>query len=91
MRCAPRSGVILVCLFVAALTAAFVAERSGDAERGKALYDSRCTACHSLDHSRIGPAHRGVFGRHVAQVPGFEYSAALRHSKVVWNARSLDR
>jgi cytochrome c len=55
------------------------------------LYESRCTACHSLDHSRIGPAHRGVFGRHAAQVAGFDYSPALRRTKVIWTARSLDR
>jgi cytochrome c len=74
-----------------ALTTAQGAGREGDAERGKALYDSRCTACHSLDHSRIGPAHRGVFGRHVAQAAGFDYSRALRRSHVVWNAKSLER
>jgi cytochrome c len=32
-----------------------------------------------------------VFGRRVAQVAGFDYSPALRHSHVVWNATSLDR
>lgn len=64
---------------------------AGDSARGKALYESRCTACHSLDHSRIGPAHRGVFGRHVAQVGGFDYSAALQRSSVIWTAQSLDR
>ena len=51
---------------------------TGDALRGKAIYESRCTACHSLDHSRIGPSHRGVFGRHAAWVPDFDYSPALR-------------
>jgi cytochrome c len=64
---------------------------AGDATRGNALYESRCTACHSLDHSRIGPAHRGVYGRHVATVAGFDYSSALRNSHVIWDARSLNR
>jgi cytochrome c len=27
----------------------------------------------------------------VAQVPGFDYSPALRHAKVIWTARALDR
>lgn len=65
--------------------------RVGSVARGKELYQSRCTACHSLDHSRIGPAHRGVFGRHAGQVAGFDYSEALRNARVTWNARSLDR
>jgi cytochrome c len=32
-----------------------------------------------------------VFGRHIGQVAGFDYSPALRRSRVVWNAKSLDR
>jgi cytochrome c len=71
--------------------AALGARLVGNAEHGQAIYESRCTACHSLDHSRIGPAHRGVFGRHVASVAGFDYSPALRKSDVVWNAKTLDR
>jgi len=63
----------------------------GHVARGKELYESRCTACHSLDHSRIGPAHRGVFGRRAGQVAGFEYSSALRGARVTWTASSLDR
>lgn len=62
----------------------------GDPFRGHALYQSRCTACHSLDHSRIGPAHRGVFDRLAASVPGFDYSPALKHSGVRWTAANLN-
>ena len=91
MRHAAPCGVAIVCVVAVTVTTALGAEREGDAQRGKALYDSRCTSCHSLDHSRIGPAHRGVFGRHAGQVVGFEYSPALRRSHVVWNARALDR
>jgi cytochrome c len=63
----------------------------GDPVRGEALYQSRCTACHSLDHSRIGPAHRGVFDRIAASVAGFDYSPALKHSGVRWTAANLNR
>ena len=82
-------GALYAALFVT--TAHSGAVVAGDSARGKALYESRCTACHSLDHSRIGPAHRGVFGRHVAQVGGFDYSLALKRSSVIWTAQSLDR
>ena len=64
---------------------------TGDAVRGHALYQSRCTACHSLDHSRIGPAHRGVFDRVAGSVPGFDYSPALKDSGVRWTAANLNR
>ena len=63
----------------------------GDPVRGHELYQSRCTACHSLDHSRIGPAHRGVFDRRAASVPGFDYSPALKESGVRWTAANLNR
>ena len=64
---------------------------TGDPVRGHALYQSRCTACHSLDQSRIGPAHRGVFDRVAASVPGFDYSPALKRSGVRWTEANLDR
>jgi cytochrome c len=85
------SAVCAFCISAVAFTTARGGSFDADAQRGKALYDSRCTSCHSLDHSRIGPAHRGVFGRHIGQVAGFDYSPALRRSRVVWNAKSLDR
>lgn len=64
---------------------------AGDAEAGKALYQARCTACHSLDFNGVGPAHRGVFGRRAAQAPGYAYSDALKAAGTVWDEASLDR
>ncbi|MGH6780656.1 MAG: c-type cytochrome [Sphingomonadaceae bacterium] len=63
----------------------------GDIGRGATLYQAKCGACHSLDANRIGPAHRGVFGRRAGAAPGFAYSPALRASGIVWNAATLDR
>ncbi len=59
--------------------------------RGQALYESRCTGCHSVDANRVGPAHAGVFGRKAGGVKGYDYSPALAKSKLVWNAKTLDR
>lgn len=70
--------------------AACVSAQAADAGRGKTLYESRCIACHSIDHDRIGPRHRGLIGRKAGSVAGFEYSPALRASKIVWNASTLD-
>lgn len=64
---------------------------AADADSGRALYQARCTACHSLDYNGVGPAHRGVFGRSAARAPGFAYSDALKASHLVWNEDSLDR
>ena len=69
----------------------FAPARAADAERGKELYESRCIGCHSIDANRVGPAHRGVYGRKAGAVPDYDYSPALKRSKIVWNAKTLDR
>ena len=64
---------------------------AGDAQRGKQLYESRCIACHSIDENRVGPAHKGVFGRRAGRAKGYDYSPALKASRLVWNEKNLDR
>jgi cytochrome c len=81
-----------VRLLLTAACAAFAVQAvAADAARGKQLYESRCIACHSIDDNRVGPAHKGVFGRRAGAVNGYDYSAAVKKSKVVWNERTLDR
>jgi len=74
--------------------AAFVhtlpAQASGDPARGKRIYE-RCQGCHSIDRDRTGPRHRGLVGRRAGSVPGFTYSKAMRRSKIVWTAQTLDQ
>jgi cytochrome c len=84
IRCKAFAAALLAALTLPALAA-------GDADAGRALYQARCTACHSLDYNGVGPAHRGVFGRAAAQAPGFAYSEALKSAHVVWNEETLDR
>ena len=62
-----------------------------DAGRGAKLYEQKCTGCHSIDANRIGPAHRGVYGRKAGSAPGFAYSPGLKSSKIVWTEPTLNR
>jgi cytochrome c len=62
----------------------------GDPQVGKELYEQKCTGCHAVDANRIGPAHRGVFGRKAGSASGFSYSSALQKSSVVWTERTLN-
>ncbi|MHB1174315.1 MAG: c-type cytochrome [Sulfuriferula sp.] len=80
------------CILIGALalSVAAPAGAAADARRGKQIYN-RCLACHALAYDRVGPRHCGLFGRRAASVSGFGYSAAMRHSKIVWNARTLDQ
>jgi len=82
---APNAAVFLLALSVCGTA------QAGDASQGKQLYEARCGGCHSLDQDRIGPRHRGVVGRKAGAVAGFEYSAALRASRIVWSSKTLDR
>ena len=62
-----------------------------DVSAGQALYQSKCTGCHSVDADRIGPRHRNVVGRKVASVPGYDYSPALKKLGGVWTPARLDQ
>ena len=64
---------------------------SGDPARGKALFEKRCTGCHSLDQDKEGPHLRGVYMRPAASLSGFTYSDALKASRITWDDESLDR
>lgn len=79
----------LACALATAVQASF--SFAADAARGRQLYESRCIGCHSIEENRAGPAHKGVFGRKAGGAPGYDYSPALKASKIVWNERTLDR
>ena len=82
--------VVALMAFPPAASKAEAAPLPGDAGRGAGLYEARCGACHSLDANRVGPAHRGVYGRRAGAAPGFAYSPALKASGLVWTAGNLD-
>jgi cytochrome c len=63
----------------------------GDAVRGKAVFEKRCTGCHAMDVDREGPRLAGVYGRKAGGVAGFTYSAALKNFGVTWNDATLER
>lgn len=60
-----------------------------DAVRGEQVY-GRCLACHALAYDRVGPRHCGLFGRLAGSLPGFPYSAAMKHARIVWDEKTLD-
>ena len=63
---------------------------AADARKGEEIY-SRCLACHALEYDRVGPRHCGLLGRRAGTIPGFQYSEAMRRSRLTWNAKTLDR
>lgn len=63
----------------------------GDAKRGMIVFQRRCTGCHALDGDREGPRLAGVFGRKAGSVAGFDYSAGLKNSNIIWNEATLEK
>ena len=63
---------------------------TGDPQAGEAIYP-RCAACHALAYDRVGPRHCGVIGRPAGSVARFEYSPAMKRSKLTWTRENLER
>jgi cytochrome c len=63
----------------------------GDAVRGKAVFEKRCTGCHAMEADREGPRLAGVFGRKAGSVAGFAYSPGLKNLGVTWNDATLEK
>jgi cytochrome c len=80
------AGAIVVVALALAASSAIAA----DLKHGEDVY-SRCLACHALESDRVGPRHCGVVGRRAGSVAGFEYSKAMKASKLTWNPKTLDR
>ena len=86
MRASIVSAGLLSIFFA---TAAFA---DGDAASGATFFKGRCTSCHTASKdagNRIGPNLFGVFGRAAAATPGYNYSAAMKASGIVWTADKL--
>ncbi len=83
MRRQVMAGALVLCTGAPASAAP-------DAVRGEQVY-ARCLACHALAFDRVGPRHCGLFGRLAGSVPGFNYSTAMKRSRIVWNDKTLER
>ncbi len=64
---------------------------SGNVALGQAVYEAKCSACHSVNDHRVGPRHAGVLGRKAGSVVGYDYSPALAGSRVVWTPTTLKK
>jgi cytochrome c len=51
-----------------------------------------CVACHTLsadEGNRAGPTLAGIFGRRIATLPGYNFSAALKTLDIVWTPETV--
>lgn len=54
---------------------------------------AQCQSCHSPEAGKngIGPSLAGVFGTKAAEVPGYDFSPAMKNSGLTWDEATLDR
>ncbi|RKK04171.1 cytochrome c family protein [Pseudoroseomonas wenyumeiae] len=84
---------MMLAVLLTALPPAMAQEvPAGNAEAGQAIYNRQCMVCHSVQagQNKVGPSLAGVFGRHAAEAPKFNYSPALKEANKTWDAATLD-
>lgn len=89
-KAAHRLAHLLTCSVLAVTSQSAIA--AGDPVAGKKAF-LQCQICHSVNPGGVngmGPNLAGVAGSKAALKPGFAYSAALKKSGIVWNAKTLD-
>jgi len=62
-------------------------------DRGAEIFRA-CVACHTLggeQTNRAGPTLAGLFGRRIATLPGYDFSAALKRLDIVWTPETVSR
>ncbi len=89
------SELFVRAICTAALLTGFSAtsRAAGDPAAGKAVYQSTCSICHSVQagQNKIGPTLFGVVGRKTGSVPGYTYSPPNTAANLTWDAATLDR
>ena len=85
----PLAAIALVSPARAPAAAMF----AGDWDAGSDVFDTYCSDCHSVSPkgtNRKGPTLYRTMGRRAGTVPGFDYSAGMRASGIVWNPAALN-
>jgi cytochrome c len=85
-------GLMAVGLAVLAVS---LIHAQGDPAGGQTVFEQKCASCHSVaadgTHGLLGPNLIGVVGRPAGTVAGWDFSPALKGSKVVWTEENLDK
>ena len=58
---------------------------------GKDTFEKRCGGCHTLERDKEGPRLRGIYGRVAGSIDSFQYSEALKKSKITWTDETLEQ
>lgn len=84
--------IVAPALLGAVLLGGGAQAQDADAAKGKILFTQRCAACHQIaaKSTPAAPGLAGVYGRPVAGLTDFAYSAGLKAKAGAWDDASLD-
>jgi cytochrome c len=85
-----RAVIIAFAILISTLLSNFAFAGEAEIAAGRQVFNN-CIACHSLEPGKLGfgPDLHGVVGRAAASIPTFDYSPALKKSKLVWTEDNL--
>jgi cytochrome c len=85
-------GAVAVGVICLAVARAFA---QADPAAGQGVFSQKCASCHTvtpdLAHGLLGPNLVGVVGRTAGTMAGWDFSPALKDSKVVWTEENLHK
>jgi cytochrome c len=71
------------------------ASPQADPTSGESVFSQKCASCHTvtpdLAHGLLGPNLVGVVGRTAGTAAAWDFSPALKESKVTWTEENLDK
>jgi cytochrome c len=90
----PRKTQLLGAILAAFVLLVVGSSRSAAGQStgsGKETFEKRCGGCHALERDKEGPRLRGVYGRAAGTIDSFQYSEALKKSKITWTDETLEQ
>jgi len=60
--------------------------------KGKQIF-VKCQACHSIEKgvNKVGPSLHGIVGTKAGDVPGYNFTDAMKNSGLTWDEATLDK
>jgi cytochrome c len=90
----PRKTQLLGAILAAFVLLVVGSSRSAAGQStgsGKETFEKRCGGCHALERDKEGPRLGGVYGRAAGTIDSFQYSEALKKSKITWTDETLEQ